>query len=187
MHTTGLDTSLLFKNCDSSCPSFYLLTEERKKQIKSWLLAFSENLSQIDKVRLILLGESIPDKRYFYDVNSDYTNDGLRYDLRKGLGINSDTELFTYLQKKGIVILDCALCPLHRIKDCKKQRHSATHCFKLHAEIFIKNHPNIPIYSFFPSNRGLLKTYNPSLSRRINREASFKNIQPIIDYIKNMN
>ena len=189
MHTCELDVSAtnLFKDCNNNCPCFYLLSEERKKQIIKWLLTLNKNISKIKDVRLILLGESMPNGRYFYDINTDYSSNGFRYELCTRLELKTDVELFSFLQKKGIIVLDCAFCPLHLIKDKKVQRHSATHCFKRHAAKFIEKHPNVPIFTFFPAKRGLLKQELPTdISKRINEEASFTNIQPIIEFIKNM-
>ncbi|MCD8264919.1 MAG: hypothetical protein LUD02_12830 [Tannerellaceae bacterium] len=150
MHTAEFDISSikLFEKCDK-CPCCNLLTQERKKQIKKWIELFSNNLSKIDKVKLFILGESMPANKYFYDENSDYKSNGFRYKLRKGLLLSTDKELFSLLNKKGIVVIDCAFCPLHTLNTNKEKRHSATYCLENYNLQLIEHYHNIPIYSFF--------------------------------------
>ena len=65
-------------NC-KNCPAAPHLFDEEK-------ISETEKLREIvfqsiHQVKLFLLGESRPDRRFFYDLNSDYRNDGLRFHL----------------------------------------------------------------------------------------------------------
>lgn len=172
----------LFKDC-KECPCYHLLTKERKKRIAVWNNFFYENLSKTKEVKLILLGESIPANRYFYDKQS-YYNDGFRYSLKASLNISSDEELFSYLQKKGVIVIDCAFCPLHYLSTKSIRRHSATYCLQRHNKKIILNYPNIPIFSFFPSKLGYLKREIQDII--ITNQTTFSKINPIAEYIKKM-
>lgn len=172
----------LFKDCNE-CPCRSLLTEERKKIINLWNNYFYKNLYGIKEVKLILLGESMPASRYFYDKQSSY-NEGFRYNLKKSLNIASDDELFSFLQKKGVIVMDCAFCPLHCLSTNKARRHSATYCLQHHNKNLILKYPNVPIFSFFPSKLGYLKSEIPDI--KITHQTNFSKINPIAEYIKNM-
>lgn len=65
------------------CPAFHLLTEERMDRIEKWEYKRDQYIRKMKKVRLILLGESMPANRYFYDLTTEYKNTGLRYTLKK--------------------------------------------------------------------------------------------------------
>lgn len=153
----------LFKHCED-CPCYSLLTEKRKKQILRWNELFDDNLSKIKEVKFILLGESIPNNRYFYDKQSDYKDSGLRYVFREELNMSSDDELFLYLQEKGIVIVDCAFCALHLLqKKSARRRHSATYCLLNYKKELLLKYTDTHIVSFFPSKCGLLKRQTPDI------------------------
>lgn len=115
------------------------------------------------KVRLILLGESMPADRYFYDLNTEYGNRGLRYTLKKEFDIlEIDDGLFLEsFCKKGIVIFDCALCPLHCLDNNAQKRQAATHCFLYYNIEYLNRYPDAPIATIFPKNRGFLKSEIP--------------------------
>ena len=172
----------LFKECNE-CPCSHLLTEERKKRILIWNNSFYKNLSKIKDVKLILLGESMPADRYFYDKQSCY-NDGFRYNLKVNLNISSDEELFSYLQKKGVIVIDCAFCPLHCLSTKKARRHSATYCLQRHNKKIILDYPSAPIFSFFPSKLGYLKSEIQDII--VTYQTTFSKIYPIAEYIKKM-
>lgn len=125
------------------------------------------------KIRLILLGESIPASRYFYDINPDYKAGGLRYTLKKEfnkLDI-SDSLFLESMVRKGIALYDCALCPLHQIKNNTIRRAAATYCFLSINIQHLINQPNTPFVTVFPTHLGFLRTQIQSeiLDREIDR------------------
>lgn len=142
------------------CPAFFLLTEERKKIIEKREFKRDKYISSIETVRLILLGESVPRDRYFYDLETYYNNRGLRYTLKKEFR-KLDVDDGSFLQsfnEKGIVLFDCALCPIHKLENNVKKREAATYCFLNHTQMHIIKYQDIPIVTIFPNHRGFLKT-----------------------------
>ena len=96
------------------CPAFHLLTEERKQKIDKWEYKRDQYLNRMKKAHLILLGECMPSNRYFYDINTDYENSGLRYTLKKELNKLeiSDSLFLESMIRKGVGLFVCVLCPL---------------------------------------------------------------------------
>ena len=134
------------------------------------------------KIKLYILTESIPSNRFIYDLDSRYDQGGLRRDLcRELLGIDGDcgARLIAFLREKGILIVDCALCPLHKLGEKKYRRHAATMCLSNNTHKYLDKSPNAPIITIFPSRSGFLKSQvHFNITRRIARdgEFSFKNI-----------
>lgn len=153
------------------CPAFHLLNEERKQQIEKWEYKRDNYIKRIKKVKLILLGESMPSKRYFYDLEKDYNEDGLRYTLKKEFNkLDLDDSLFLVsMSRKGIILFDCALCPIHKLEDNVAKRKAATHCFINITIDNLNKFPDVPIATIFPQHRGFLKREIPEeiLSRVI--------------------
>jgi len=154
-------------------PNYKLSWEEWVKECEK--LREEEAKKIVEKhgrIRLYILAESIPRSRFVYDRNSDYRKGGL---LRKQLcaelvgGCPDDPEscedcsnfnrLLEYLRNEGVLIVDCALCPLHEIKKDnanKSMRHAATKCLRNNTVFWLKKY-NAPIITIFPSKRGFLK------------------------------
>lgn len=124
-----------------------------------------KEFDSICDIRLFLLGESIPAKRFVYDRASDYSKNGLRFNLRNELVKNgTDEDLFVYLRKHGIMIVDCALCPLHKFNENKKERKlSAKICFERHTHIYLDLYPQVPIITFFPKGCGFNAVEMPNI------------------------
>ncbi len=175
----------------NKCPASHLLDDTRKSDIEAWERRKARYIDRVKKLRLILIGESIPANRYFYDINSDYENSGMRWNLKKEfeqLDL-SEGQFLESFSRKGIVLHDCALCPLHKM--AKEQKYSilrriATYCLLTHNLDFINNNPEIPIATIFPENRGWLKTELPwEIRNRVIAEFSFNNVTGLKDlYLK---
>lgn len=158
------------------CPAYHLLTNERKSLIERWEGRRERYLSRTKKVRLILLGESMPASRYFYDIETDYEDGGLRYTLKKEFSKLEldDSQFLMSMARKGIVLFDCALCPLHifrkndlpEININKLRRYAATYCFQTITGLELEKYPDVPIVTIFPSNMGWLRNEIPFSVRK---------------------
>lgn len=158
------------------CPAFHLLSEERKDKIEKWEYKRVKFIDRMKKVRLIILGESMPANRYFYDINTDYENRGLRYTLKKEFNKIelSDSLFLESMVRKGIILFDCALCPLYLIRNNVLRRKAATHCFMSINQIYLGKYPEVPIVTIFPVKMGYLKTEIPEeIISRVKGEFSF--------------
>jgi hypothetical protein len=167
-----MKTADKYSKCQK-CPAFNLLSDERKQQVERWENKRDNYIKRMKKVRLILIGESIPANRYFYDVNSDYNEQGLRYTLKKEFNkLDLSDEMFLEsMVRKGIILFDCALCPLHRLEDNTLRREAATYCFLSINIQHLINYPSTPIVTIFPNHLGFLRTKIPSgiMEREIGR------------------
>jgi len=167
-----------------------LLTEERKKIVERWEERRSNYIKKIKTVKLILLGESIPNSRYFYDVNSEYNTEGLRYTMKKEFSKTniSDSEFLLFLSRKGIILYDCALCPLHKLDDNTARRHAATYCFLTITNKELQKHSHlIPIATAFPKKKGLLiSKISENINARIKQSYPFSSQKGLFDFYNNL-
>jgi hypothetical protein len=168
-----------------NCPAIKWRTPEQIKKIKSWYDLFQSELTHIYPIKVILLGESFPANRYFYDIDSNYERSGLMFNLRTEYGLQTNTEMILKFRELGVVVYDCAYCPLHLL-DCKTdQRHAATVCLKSYKRHFL--HQNTcPIITFFPSKRGFLRREVPEVALRVVADYNFSRLTGIretIDHI----
>jgi hypothetical protein len=160
------------------CPAFHLLTEDRIQLIEKWEHKRQKQIDRIKKIRLILIGESMPNQRYFYDINTEYQNRGMRYNLKVEFDQEelSDSEFLESFRRKGIVLYDCGLCPIHKLDNNADMREAATYCFLTQNIKWIENN-NSPIITIFPSNRGWKTTQIPdNIINRTRSKYSFNNI-----------
>lgn len=145
------------------CTAFHLLSEERKDKVEMWEYKRDKYIDRMKSVKLILLGECIEADRYFYDINTLYPYDGLRYTLKKEFGKVeiSDSLFLESMARKGIVLYDCALCPLYLIENNALRRKAATHCFMTINRFNLDEHPGIPVVTLFPAGQGYIKKEIP--------------------------
>ena len=147
-------------------------------------------LQRYGQIKLYILTESIPYSRFIYDRQSNYcANVGLRTRLCREL-INANcppninhcsqcpnlNKLLNYLRDKGILIVDCALCPLYRLNKFSARRHAATICLNNNTIAYLNVTPNAPIITIFPLNCGFLKTKKPHVQSRVVKEFRFGNL-----------
>lgn len=158
------------------------------------------------QIKLYILTESIPYSRFVYDPQSNYrfgknVRVGLRTRLCEELlnakcppNINHCNQcqyfnqLLDYLRNKGILIVDCALCPLHK-KDhrrltYKDRRIAATLCLNNNIIQYLNISPNAPIITIFPSKCGFYKTKKPYVRKRVKGEFNFSNLRGLKDTIE---
>ena len=160
------------------CPAFHLLSEERKQKIERWEYKRDRYIERMKRVKLILLGESMPANRYFYDLNTDYENSGLWFTLKKEFNKLeiSDSLFLESMVRYGIVLFDCALCPLFELDANTLRCKAATHCLMSINQIHLRQNPDVPIVTIFPSKMGFLKSDIPvEILLRVKCEFSFSN------------
>jgi len=156
-------------------------------------------LQKHGQIKLYILTESIPYSRFVYDVQSNYrVKVGLRTRLCKEL-INARCPpnvrhcnhcqnfnvLLDYLRNEGILIVDCAFCPLHLLENkFKNRRYAATLCLNNNTIEYLKVTPNAPIITIFPCNCGFLRRKKPYVQSRVVEEFSFSNLEGLKDAIE---
>ena len=165
-----------------NCPARVLRTKEQVKKIEKLHDIFLSELANINPIKVILLGESFPENRYFYDIDSNYEHGVLMFNLKKEYGIQTNIEMIMKFRELGVVIYDCAYCPLFRLDTKTDQRHAATVCLKNYKRHFL--HQNTcPIITFFPAKRGFLKSELSEIASRIIAEFKFSSLQGIEEAI----
>ena len=120
-----------------------------------------------------------------YDFNSSYIKGQLRYNLcEELLGSCSDckNQLIDFLKRKGILIVDCALCPLHLLTS-KSRRIAATICLDRHTGGYLNVSPHAPIITVFPRRCGFHKK-NPEVRVRGIKEFRFKRLGGLKETIR---
>lgn len=159
--------------CDG-CPALSLRDQEgRHLKIKKCEKLRAKAIEEIVKIKLFLLCESIPANRFFYDLDSDYTKDGLRLMMMDELELETDSDVLKYFRKRGVVLADCAFCPLHDLGSNAEKRHAASQCLQNHNIKIFEMNPAAPIITIFPTNRGYLKSEFPEIESRKVAEFSF--------------
>ncbi len=145
------------------CPAFHLLSDERKDKVEMWEYKRDKYIARMKSVKLILLGECIEADRYFYDINTLYPYDGLRYALKKEFGKVeiSDSLFLESMARKGIVLYDCALCSIYLIENNVLRRKAATHCFLTINRFNLDEYPGTPVATLFPAGQGYIKNEIP--------------------------
>ena len=88
----------------------------------------------------------------------------MRYTLKKEFGKIeiSDSLFLESMARKGIVLYDCALCPLYLIENNVLRRKAATHCFMAINRFNLDEHPGIPVATLFPVGQGYIKKEIPA-------------------------
>ena len=158
----------------------------------------------MDELTSTFWTESIPHGRFVYDPQSNYyRNRGLRIQLCREL-INANcpsninhcnqcphfNQLLDYLRNEGILIVDCALCPLHKLQRYRDRRVAATLCLNNNTGVYLNVTPNVtpnaPIVTIFPSNCGFHKSRKPHVRNRVRKEFGFSNVEGLKDTIKQL-
>jgi hypothetical protein len=152
--------------CDG-CPALSLRDQEgRHLKIKKWEKLRAKAIEEIGKIKLYLLCESIPADRFFYDLDTDYTTDGLRLMMMDELDLETDAEVLRYFRKRGIVLADCAFCPLHELGSKPDKQKAASQCLRNHNLGILEINPAAPIITIFPASKGYLKPIFPEIESR---------------------
>ena len=158
------------------CPAEKQNLRDQEKIERNESLRLSE-IESIGQIRLILLCESPPNKRFIYDRDSDYSTTGLRPSLRRELvGDGSDEHLFDYLRRKSIIVVDCALCPIHGLENKKDRRSAATVCLERHTHEYLDRYPDAPIITILPIKCGFRKRELPAIKKRVREHFEFSDL-----------
>lgn len=125
-------------------------------------------------LKVILLCESPPAKikNFVYNdsASSTWGKQSFPSKLNKVLtGKTKKEDLFTYLNEKGIGIIDAAFCPLHSIEgdNIKKRQTAATTCFESHTKPYLDKFPSVKIITIFPATSGINKKQKSEIEERI--------------------
>jgi len=171
----------------SGCPAL-VLRDECLEWIRHCEELRESELSRMESVKYFILAESIPYRNFIYDLN---TRSRLRSNLMREFNVGSPQELLNFLREKGVLIVDLALCPLHRLnkiygKKAKSlRRRAATFCFEKHTYKYVELHPEAKIVLVVPSRCGLLKrskAYN-MIKDKIVAEFKFSRIDGLREII----
>ena len=163
----------------------------------------NEILRRHGRIRLYILTESIPRTRFVYDEQSNYCIHSARQGLRTRLCeelINAEcpsdicncsqcpnlNKLLNYLRDKGILIVDCALCPLHSLSNRTNRRHAATQCLNNNTMAYLNVTQNAPIITIFPRNCGFLRSQQPNVQSRVVRRFNFSYLRGLMDAIQDV-
>jgi hypothetical protein len=167
---------MLDNNKCKDCPARRLRIDEQIKKINHWHGIFLSEVEKVNPIKIILLGESFPKDKYIYDLKTNYDTSGLRYNLRVEFGQQSDNDLMLLFRELGIIVYDCAFCPLHRLNDDVEKILAATQCLMSY-KIDLLNNTDCPIITFFPKGRGYIETEVPSVTSRIVARFQFSKLQ----------
>ena len=166
----------------SGCPAL-VLRDECLEWIRHCEELRESELSRMESVKYFILAESIPYRNFIYDLN---TRSRLRSNLMRELDVSSPRELLDYLREKGVLIVDLALCPLHRFGKKKSlRRRAATLCFERHTHKYVELYPEARIVLVVPSCCGLLKgsKAHNMIKNRIVAEFKFNKINGLKEII----
>lgn len=172
-------------NCND-CPASRLLDIKRIKDCENLREVEIKSILKRKHIKLFLLCESLPAKGFVYDRSSDCSRGSLRYNLRNELvNRGTDKDLFDYLRKHGIIIIDCALCPLHKLIN-KRSEISSDNMSRASHQIFLDLNPKVPIVTIFPSRCGFLKRKMPRIQDRVKYKFQFKNLKGLKNAINTL-
>jgi len=159
------------------CPALSLRNQEGQLlKIKKWEKIRAKAIEEVGEINLYLLCESIPANRFFYDLDTDYEKKGLRFNIKEELGLPSDQAVLNYFHRRGIVLADCALCPLFLLDSNADKRHAASHCLKNNTGSILNINPEAFIITIFPAHRGYLKNEFSDIERRKIGEFSYNDL-----------
>jgi len=150
-------------------------------------------------IKLYILAESIPQNRFVYDRDSDYRKgDDRKRGLRKNLceellgrclehvkscrECRNFDELMEYLRSRGILIVDCALCPLHKISQTKIRVKAAVNCLKNNNIRHLEISRDAPVIAILPDKvkSSLIKNLKgslPEIGIRIVKDFQFTHLE----------
>ncbi|MEK0336985.1 MAG: hypothetical protein QQN41_06070, partial [Nitrosopumilus sp.] len=167
------------------CPALGWIDRQLPK-ISKWDIIREKIAKNIPSINLYLLGESMPYSRFIYDKHTDYSRNGLRFNLREELvGNGSDDDLFDYLRQKGILFVDCALCPLHKLNSLTDKILAATFCLQRNNLPYLHLNSDAPIITIFPYRRGYAQNSIPEVDKRVVARFQFIKLTGLKDVIEN--
>lgn len=169
----------------STCPA-KLFINVQLKHIESSEYYREFHLQRIKEIKLILLCESIPAERFFYNPKSVYEGSGLRYLMREELTPNgTEEDLFEFMINNGIILFDCALCPLHKFgSDYSLRIIAAKYCLEHNNIAKLNEFSTVPIIKIFPKNSDFDEASFPDVKTRIIKRYEFRKIYGLKQFLK---
>jgi len=178
-------------NC-KNCKGLIVKPVGYDSKINNWRSLQLDEVNRIKTIRLYLLLPFLSPDRFFYDTNTDAWH---RNDL-KGIFLkgSTDKEFISYLNEKGIVIVECCFCPLHRFFllgiPFSIMSKVITICFRRHNLYLLKINKSAPIITFFEEQGGFEDKGIPEINNRIiqnfelhHLERSNKRFRKLVDSI----
>lgn len=155
-------------NC-RNCKGTIVKPDTYDLKINHWRSLQMDAVNNIQTIKLYLLLPFLSPDRFFYDLETDAWH---RNDLKKILFKNStDKEFISYLNAKGIVIVECCFCPLHRFFligiPFSIMSQVIKTCFKRHNLQIIKINKKAPIITLFEDADNFIDDGFPEINKRI--------------------
>ena len=143
-------------------------------------------LEKVGRVKLFLLAESIPSDKFFYNLRSASK---LRKTIMEEMGVAGAYELLELFRRKGVLLVDAALCPLHKLKKRSLRRQAATLCLERNTHVYLEQNHDAPIVTIFPRRCGALKRSKiyQSIKHRIIANLNFSKPLGLKDIIMKLN
>jgi len=164
-------------NC-KCCIALPVKPDDFDKVIENGRYLQMDAINKIKSIKLYLLISYVSTGRFFYDIKMEtwHRND-LKHILLKD---STDEEFIKYLNERGIVIIECCFCPLHRFY---KHKISYDHipeavslCFKRHNLHLLMINNAEAIITLFDRPR-ILDNEVPEIGSRIIRNFSFHKME----------
>lgn len=155
-------------NC-RSCKGLLVKPEGYDTKINYWRSLQLDTINNIKDIRLFILLPFLSPDRFFYDLDTDAWH---RNDLKRILlNGSTDIEFINYLNNRGIVIVECCFCPLHRffLHDIPFSIMSKviTTCFRRHNLHLLKINKLAPIITLFEEPGCFVDEGVPEIKKRI--------------------
>ena len=178
-------------NC-KGCKGLIVKPTDYDSTIKNWRSMQMDAINNIKTINLYLLLPFLSPDRFFYDLNTDawHRND-LKRILLKG---STDQDFLNFLNDRGIVVVECCFCPLHRFFmlgiPFSEIPNVITKCFKRHNLHLLKINKTSPIITLFEESRSFDDKGMPEITDRIIKnfdlhllERSNKKFRKLLDSI----
>jgi hypothetical protein len=88
------------------------------------------------------------------------------------------------LNNHRIWIVDCALCPVHLLKNNTDKRSAATICLERHNVVNLQAEKNAKLVTIFPVHRGFKKRDLPSIAQRVIINFPFSNLAGLKEFVE---
>jgi hypothetical protein len=155
-------------NC-RNCKGMMVKPDGYDKKIKHWRLLQTDAFNNISTIRLYILLPFLSPDRFFYDTKTDAWNrNDLKQIILKGA---TDKEFLSYLNNRGIAIVECCFCPLHRFFlhgiSLSIMSDVLTTCFKRHQLHLLRINKKTPVITLFEEPGSFVEKGIPEINCRI--------------------
>jgi hypothetical protein len=155
-------------NC-KNCKALLIKPDEYNSKINYWRTLQLDFIRTIKSIKLYILLPYLSPDRFFYDTKTDAWH---RNDLKRILLKDStDDNFIKHLNNRGIVIVECCFCPLHRLflnSDPFSDVSSImTDCFIRHNLQLLEICKTAPIITLFEESFTISEEKLPDINTRI--------------------